>query len=120
MSAPEQSVAQKLIIAIRSRVQFINEQAAAGVPREQLMQLQSDAIRAAITQAPRLTVDESTMIMGELNVGPWSADHKLALATILSDKVSEPVDGSSSRPQQYCDNLNRFFTEDDWAVLSNP
>eukprot|EP00959_Pyramimonas_sp_CCMP1952_P406972 8529461-Pyramimonas_sp.AAC.1 len=58
--------------------------------------------------------------MGELNVGPWSADHKLAMATILSDKVSEPVDGSSSRPQQYCDNLNRFFTEDDWAALSNP
>eukprot|EP00959_Pyramimonas_sp_CCMP1952_P153708 3215867-Pyramimonas_sp.AAC.1 len=94
------SVADTLIADIRTRVQFVLAQAAAGLNQDQLLTSQAHAIALAIRQQRGISMDVAAAVTREVVTGPWSAEDKTRLATVLSNAASAVGHATEPRKQQ--------------------
>ena len=125
-AAASGSVGDHIVQEVRKRITFVTTQVALGLPKDKLMAEQTHALSVAIRATENITMDDASAVGMELASGPWTADQRATLATVLSDKVVSGDDRGGSRrsggsgvarKQQQMNSVHRFFTYADWTAF---
>ncbi|CAK0813808.1 unnamed protein product [Prorocentrum cordatum] len=111
--------ADVIIGSVRQRVAFIHSQVALGMPRDQIIASQVNALISFIGQQSNLDIATVTTVGTELVVGPWSDDQRIAIATALSNAMGGAVPSHGGRKQQECNWLERYLTQSDWTAIKS-
>jgi hypothetical protein len=105
---------------LRSVTSLIDAQKDAGIPKDVAMKSLVTSWKRRLSSLPPLQADQITTLTTAINSGPWCAEDRVALATMLLDKQDNNVamgGPKTRRSMQKCSRFENMITEREWRAV---